>query len=340
MSPMTWRDPLKGDVFPWLLESDSPCVRYMTLRDLLDRPEHDPELQAAKKAAHRQGVIALVLAKMNPEGYWVKSGGGYNPKYKASVWSLILLAQLGASVDQDARLQKACVYYLDHAMTGNGQFSLNEVPSGTVDCLQGNMCWSMLELGMDDPRLAKAFEWMARSLTGEGVASMQERQAPLRYYAGKCGPNFACGANNKLACAWGGTKVMLAFSKLPEERRTPLIKRAIQQGLDFFFSTDPSQANYPNGWAEKPSGNWWKFGFPVFYVTDILQIAEALTGLGYGRDRRLTKTLQLIREKQDNKGRWPLEYDYEGKTWGNFGVKKEPNKWVTLRALRVLKAAA
>lgn len=33
---------------------------------------------------------------------------------------------------------------------------------------------------------------------------------------------------------------------------------------------------------------------------------------------------------------WLLEYDYTGKTWVDFGPKKQPNKWVTLRALRVL----
>ena len=48
---------------------------------------------------------------------------------------------------------------------------------------------------------------------------------------------------------------------------------------------------------------------------------------------------QLIKDKQDDQGRWPLEYEYTGKTWVDFGVKKQPNKWVTLRALRVLKAA-
>jgi hypothetical protein len=47
----------------------------------------------------------------------------------------------------------------------------------------------------------------------------------------------------------------------------------------------------------------------------------------------------MIDEKQDDQGRWPLEYDYTGKTWVNFGVKKQPNKWVTLRALRVLKSS-
>jgi hypothetical protein len=69
-----------------------------------------------------------------------------------------------------------------------------------------------------------------------------------------------------------------------------------------------------------------------------LQIAEALVGLGHGHDPRLSNTLKFIREKQDNEGRWPLEYDYAGKTWINVGKNKQPNKWVTLRALRILKA--
>ncbi len=64
-------------------------------------------------------------------------------------------------------------------------------------------------------------------------------------------------------------------------------------------------------------------------MTDLLQIVEALVGLGYGHDPRLANALTLIREKQDENGRWPLEYSYTGKTWVDFGPKKEPNKWVT-----------
>ena len=126
---------------------------------------------------------------------------------------------------------------------------------------------------------------------------------------------------------------------MPAERRTPLIERAIQQGVDFLFSVDPATAAYPSGYAAKPSGNWWKFGFPVFYVTDLLQIVEALVALGlWRRSAPVAMPCQLIRDKQDAHGRWPLEYDYTGKTWVDFGPKKQPNKWVTLRALRVLKA--
>jgi hypothetical protein len=277
---------------------------------------------------------------MHPDGYWVEPGPGYRPKYRSTVWALILLAQLGASADQDERIAKACDYVLANTLSPGGRFSISGTPSGTVECLQGNMCAALLDLGWEDARLDAAFEWMARSVTGEGVAPSSEKKAELRYYAGNCGPDFACGANDKLACAWGAVKVMLAFAKLPAEGRTPLIERAIARGVNFLFSVDPASAEYPHGYADKPSGNWWKFGFPVFYVTDLLQNVEALVNLGFGEDPRLQNALDLICEKQDSQGRWALEYDYTGKTWLDFGVKKKANKWVTLRALRVLKQAS
>jgi len=335
---MSWKTQLHNDALPWLLESDHPGVRYLALRDVLDLSPDDRELKSARKSAHKEGPIAEVLSHMNKEGYWVKPGPGYGPKYSSTVWSIILLAQLGASVSQDKRIEQACQYMLNQ-MAAGGQFTTSSsgAPSGTIDCLQGNLCWSLMELGCDDPRLTSAYEWMARTVTGEGIAPLADKDAPVRYYAYKCGPTFACGANNKLPCAWGGARVMLAFSRLPVRERTPLIRKAIEQGVDFFFSVDPATAKYPSGFADRPSGNWWKFGFPVFYVGDILEIAEALVSLGHGRDPRLSNTLKLIREKQDSEGRWSLEYDYTGKTWIDFGKKKEPNKWVTLRALRVLK---
>ncbi len=335
---MSWQSQLRGDSLSWLLEAEAPAIRYLALRDLSKHPANDPELHLARQRAHTQGPIATILDKMDEAGYWVKPGPGYLPKYRSTVWAIILLAQLGASVQKDQRVAQPCAYLLDHALTETGQFTMSGAPSGTIDCLQGNLLWSLVELGWDDPRLEPAFDWMARTVTGEGIGPLGDRQTPLHYYAGKCGPSFACGANNKLPCAWGAAKVMLALGNCPKKYRTPAVKRAIERGVDFLFSIDPADATYPTGYNSEPSGNWWKFGFPVFYVTDLLQIAEALAAVGCGNDRRLARTLALIREKQDQEGRWPLEYDYTGKTWVSFGVKKQPNKWVTLRALRVLKA--
>jgi hypothetical protein len=330
---------LRGDAAAWLLEKDTLGVRYLALRDLCDLAPSDPQLRAARRAAHAEGPIADVLAEMDPSGFWVEPGPGYNPKYRSTVWAVVLLAQLGASVEQDKRVATACRYLLDHALTPEGQWTASGAPSGTADCLQGNLCWALLELGCEDPRLDAAFEWTARTVTGEGIAPPTDKKAARRFYAGKCGPTFACGANNKLPCAWGGVKVMLALGRLPPGRRTALVKRAIAHGVEFLFSVDPATATYPTGYAARPSGNWWKFGFPVFYVTDLLQNVEALARLGFGRDPRLAHSLALIRAKQDVQGRWPLEYDYGGKTWSDFGRSKQPNKWVTLRALRALKQA-
>ncbi len=336
---MSWKEQLNGNSLEWLVNSPIPEIRYMAGRDLLDLPDTEPRQQAARKEAYVSGNTGLVLSKMVGDGYWQKAGPGYGPKYKSTVWSVTLLAQLGAHVDDDPKVRQACQYVLDNTMAIHGQMSYNGQPSGTIDCLQGNLCWALLTLGCTDPRLELAYEWMSRSVTGEGIAPMTEKKADMRYYSYKCAPNFACGANNKLPCAWGAAKVLLALACLPEEKRSPLINQAIQMGVDLFFSVDPVTADYPRTTEGKPNRDWWAFGFPVFYITDLLQVADALTLLGLGGDPRLKSTLDLVRQKQDDQGRWNLEYQYGSKTWGNYGHAGQPNEWVTLRALRVLKRA-
>lgn len=320
----------------WLLEPKNPGVRYLALRDLVKHQPEDQQLQEARKQAHEQGPIANILDHMHPEGYWVKPGPGYSPKYRSTVWALILLAQLGASLEQDERIDSACQYLLDHAYAKGGYFTKSCTPSGTFDCLQGNLCWALSSLGCQDSRLTEAYEWMARSVTGEGIAPKSEKKAPIRYYAYQCGPGFECGSNYNLPCAWGATKVMLAFSQLPNNKRTALVERAIQTGVDFFFSVEPSTAAWP--FHERINSAWWKFGFPVFYITDLLQVAETLAFLGYAKDPRLANLIQLILDKADRQGRWDLDYHYNEKTWGTYGEKGKPNKWVTFRASRILNA--
>jgi hypothetical protein len=311
----------------WLLEKENPGVRFLALRDLVDKSPNDKELIEAKKEAYEKGPIERILKHLTPDGYWIKPGGGYGPKYKSTVWSLILLSQLGASVNDDPRIKKACEYYLDHALSKEKSISYNGTPSGTIACLQGNMSLALTLLKYEDKRLEETYEWMAKNVLGDGV----------KYYAYNCGPNFACGANGKKSCAWGATKVLLALSGIPENKKTPAINKAIKAGVDFLLGVDPIKADYPTAYNTKPNRDWWDFGFPVFYITDILQIAEAVIAAGYGKDKRLKNTIEFIKSKQDENGRWELEYTYTGKTWGNYGKKGKPNKWVTYRALRVLK---
>ena len=89
-----WRRRLNDDPLPWLLEPDpeNPGVRYFVLRDLLDRPEGDPEVEAARSSIMATGPVPAILDAQYPEGYWVKPGGGYSPKYRSTVWQILLLA--------------------------------------------------------------------------------------------------------------------------------------------------------------------------------------------------------------------------------------------------------
>jgi len=94
----------------------------------------------------------------------------------------------------------------------------------------------------------------------------------------------------------------------------------------------------------------------------VLQNMEVLVALGQAQNPRLTNALELVLGKQNQQGRWPLERTYKelpdtqerkvfywyqnvvrlyisGKELADMQEKKgQPSKWVTLRALRVLKA--
>ena len=65
-----------------------------------------------------------------------------------------------------------------------------------------------------------------------------------------------------------------------------------------------------------------------------------LVELGYGDDPRLANALQLVLSKQDAQGFWKLENTLNGKMWADIEEKGKPSKWITLRALRVLKHVA
>ena len=331
-----------SQVLEWLLEEDveNPGVRYFVLRDLLGRAEDAPDLVEARQALMERGPVPAIVAAQDAASYWEKPGTGYYPKYRGTVWSIIYLAQLGADPEHP-RVRAGGEYLLANSPASIGAFSIAGTPSGNVSCLNGNLGAALLDLGFwGDERLTRALDVLARFSTGEGVAPPTDRKAPLHYLkSASCGPGFRCSANNRLPCAWGAVKVLRALARVPEASRTPVMHAALDATVDFLFSVDPATAAYPAGYSDKASRSWFKFGFPVFYVTDVLQIAEALTKAGYGGDARLANTCEFILDKRDDFGRWRMEYSYKGMTWADVEERGKPSKWVTLRAMRVLRGA-
>jgi hypothetical protein len=331
---------LRGSVLDWLLEKQDPGVRFFALRDLLGAPADDPDVLAARRATVRCSPVKEILQAMQPEGWWVKPGPGYSPKYTGTVWCVTFLGQFGAD-GSNRRVRRAADYVLDHsrAPVPYGGFSCNAAPGAMIHCLQGNLCASLLELGLaEDPRLGEAMDWLARSITGERIGPAAKDAAAPRYFrSGNSAPGFCCSANDHRPCAWGAVPALDALSRILPRRRTPAVRRALLEGIKFLLSRNPAAADYPMGYASKPSQSWFRFGYPMGYVTDCLRTADVLVRLGRGRDPRLKPLAALILSKQRPDGTWPLEYSYIGKTWSEVGAKRQPNKWITLRALRALK---
>ncbi|HSR31387.1 MAG TPA: nitrogen fixation protein NifH [Anaerolineae bacterium] len=309
------------DPLPWLLDPDNPSARSLALTQLLDRPADDPDVLAAQAAIPSRWPARAILDAQWPEGYWMRPGVGYSPKYKATVWQLIFLAALGAR--RTEVLDRAYAYVLEHSRLTDGRFSAHKTVQGAVICLNGNLLRAMRQLGFEDPRLEEITEVLAGMVVHDSFHCRFNAPKPLPVRM-----------RDGLPCAWGAVKALGAFAEVPAEQRSLAVREAIEAGVQFLLSGDLADGSYPT--ATKPSPLWLKFGFPLGYSSDLLEALEVLGRLDAGRDPRLAAAAKIVRSKQDGTGRWVLEYT-PGNTWTNFGIVGEPNKWLTLRALVALR---
>ena len=313
---MTGADPI-----PWLLETENPSARYLTLTGLLGRPLDHPEALAAQSAIPGWGPARTILDAQWSEGYWVGPGIGYSPKYRATVWQVIWLAALGAP--RTEALERACDYVLGQSRLPDGRFSARKTAQGAVACLNGNLVRAMRQLGFEDSRLDESTEALAGMVVRDRFRCRfnAPNPKPARMHDG-------------LPCAWGAIKALGAFAEMPGRERSAEVRSAVQEGLALMASEDLANGSYPAATGSSPL--WQTFGFPLGYTSDLLEALEVLGRLGAGHVPGLAAAVAMVRSKQSNAGRWELEYTPDN-TWASFGQLGQPNKWVTLRALQALR---
>jgi hypothetical protein len=328
-----WQSFINADPADWLLEADNPSVRYFTLRNILDKPEHDPEVTKVKSDIMSIGPVPAILNAQHKDGYWADPRAIYTPKYRAAVWQLIILAELGAD-PKDDRIKKACEFILNNSQDKeNGGFSMATSTrtgggrySGVIPCLTGNMAWSLIRLGyLDDPRLQAGIKWITtyqRYDDGDG-------EAPQGRPYDK---NEMCWG--KHTCHMGVVKTLKALAEIPADKRSGDVKKAIEAGAEYLLIHHIYKRSHNLGKVSKPG--WLKFGFPLMYQTDVLEILGILTRLGY-RDERMQEAVDLVVSKQDKQGRWKLENTFNSQFHVDIEEKGKPSKWITLNALRVMK---
>jgi hypothetical protein len=328
-----WKARLSADPTDWLLEEENPSVRYFTLKELLELPEDDPAVQDAKQNIMRTGMVPSILEMQRSPSYLQAYPRFYTYKYKGLVWQLIVLAELGAGTDP--RIKEQCEYILANSQeTGEGGFSQSTAArtgggriSEVIPCLTGNMVWSLLRFGyLDDARLQKGIAWITRYMRFNDGSEDDPQIPPYSRYEMCWG---------KHTCLMGAVKALKALGEIPECRRTEEINGTIQKAAEFILIHHVYKRSHHLSRASKPG--WLHFGFPLMYGTDALEILDILTALGI-KDDRMQDAVNIALSRQDKTGRWKIENTYNSdRLLIPFGQKGEESKWITLRALRVIK---
>lgn len=326
-----WSSLVSTDALEWLLKEDNPSVRYLTLRDLLDRGEDDAEVREAKQRIMAVGVVPKVLAKQEPGGHWGEPEHFYqNSKYKGTVWNLILLAELYADPAEE-RIRNACEFVLrwsQHRPSGGFSNRGSEENGGhrsTLSCLTGNMLFALVRLGFkDDERVRKGFEWVS-----------EHQRFDLGPYANKEWPYQYDLCWRKHTCRSGAVKVLKAIAEVPPEQRTPGMRKKVEEGTEFLLA---QRILYrPPELKEISRKNWLEFGFPLMWNTDLVEILGVLGKLE-ARDDRIYEAIDIVLSKQGENGRWKQENHFHGRFITAIETNGWDSKWVTLNALRALKA--
>jgi hypothetical protein len=321
------------ETLAWLLEAGNPSVRFFALRDLLGRPSSAADVGTARSVIMSRGPVPRILDKQKPGGFWGKPEDFYaRAKYHGTVWTLILLATLGAD-GSDPRVRAACEFILRYSQDRRGGgFSYvgtaqnGGVPSGVIPCLTGNMVWCLVRFGfLDDPRVRHAIDWIVESLRFDDGETRPPREAPyLRY-------DMCWGTHT---CLDAVVKSLKALAEIPAGRRSRSIRRVMAEAQEFMLRHHLIRRSHDLGRVAK--AKWLKLGFPWMWDTDVLEMLDLLTGLGC-RDSRLRDGLDLLLSKADDRFRWKLEQTLPGRMQVALEPKGRPGKGVTLKALTVLK---
>ncbi len=324
-----------GPVLDWLLEETDPAVRYFALTRLRGEAEDSPAAAAARSARAalmKKGPVANILSRQEKGGFWGEAGAFYADKYGGSVWQLLMLAELGAD-GADPRVRSAIEFLLgssqDHE---SGGFSIESSakgggrPGAVIPCLTGNMAWAMTRLGYgDDPRVAAAIDWIClhqQARDGaEGPPSESAHDQRLE-------PCFG-----RHSCFMGVVKSLKALAAIPPKKRSKAAKAKIAELAEFILIHHVHKKSRDLSKVSKPG--WLKFGFPLMYQTDALEILCVLAELGI-RDERASEAADAVLAARGKDGRWKLANSYNGKTLVDIERKGEASKWITARSLYAL----
>ncbi len=316
-------------VLDWLLEINYPSIRYHTQRLLLGLNEENPEVKQSRQAIMKSEPVTTILAAQTPKGYWTHEEDMYLPKYRATTHQLLIMAehaatltpQIEKAIEQVYRFQRNSGHFLTQLpKTEKGYDSV--VKDGC--CFDGNVLYYLNHFGyLEDSRTQKLLDFI-NDYYDDTNKGWKCRAYPIN-------PDAVFPAN----CYMGATKLLKAFSTIPPEKRSPRMQEIIEKEVEKTLENEIHRyLKNPDGTRKEKAG-WKRFGYPLFYQADILEVMTTLTRLGV-HDDRMSEAVELIKKAQQPDGRWLMKDSFNGKMWIDIEAKNKPSKWVTLRAMYIL----
>jgi len=299
----------------WLMNADTPSIRYRTLVDLFSLSADETRVTQARQAIMKSGPVPAILSDQSETGKWNGERSYYTPKYTSTHWSLMLLAELGVD-GHDSRFQRGVHYMLN--TTADELCQQLATGATGASCFWGNLLrYALLSDSIENARIEKLISFAAMAL----------RDGPCR-----------CRHNGGCACAWGAVRVLWGLAAFPKSHRSRETSAAIDQGVEFLLdSFSLVEANYPsNG---KVNSLWFKLNFPLFYQVDILFTLRILDELDMLDHPGAQSALDWLEQRRDRNGRWKGSSPFRKRTWRELGKREETDRWVSFHAYRALQHA-
>lgn len=282
----------------WLLSREDLAARYVTLRDLLGRPEKDLERRKAFREIPRdpwvRDVLTILRKRLAPG--W--NAAGLSHPYDGVLWQSLFLCEMGLDRRLPEQERVADVLW----STWEREFvRIDRGDEPATDTATLLVVFRTLSgLGPpDDPRLLSAARWVA-----EG--RVRSDDAPR---------------------GGGSVAPELRFlAAVPKEKRLPVVSRALSFAVERAIATE-----LPRDTTAPPS-----LGAPAGTHVDLLELLAALADAGVTRRPELEPALALLVHRADGRSRWKLDRGLDGPTWIERERTGELSRWVTIKALGTL----
>jgi hypothetical protein len=313
-----------GSVIEWLLDSD-PSIRWQVMRDLLDAQEAEWRAERAKVEA--EGWGARLLSYEDEDGQW--AGGAFVPSdfdwsewqevgqpWTATTFSLSQLREFGLDPASDRAKRAVALIRVNSRWDHAGQpYWEGEVE----ECINGRVVADGAYFGVD---VSSIVDRLVGERLDDGGWNCERANGSVR-------SSFASTINVlegllEYENATGGTPESQQARKSGEEY---LLARNVFRRLSTGEVADERFLSFlhPNRWR-----------YDVLRALDYFRSASALTGIG--PDPRLGEAVEHLRSRRLDDGTWPVDWILPGRVWFDVdGGQGEPSRWLTLRAMRVLR---